>query len=305
MTRLMRHFLEVDDLDADELARVLDLAADPSPPQVLAGRGAALVFEKPSSRTRNSTEMAVVQLGGHPAYILPQEVGLDERESVEDVARTLACYHAVIGARVFSHSTVERMAAAGAAPVVNLLSDDAHPMQALADVLTLRAVLDGLEGRTVAYVGDANNVARSLALAAGMSGMTMRIASPDGYGFDDSALARLRSRGCEPDIADTPADAVRGVHAVYTDVWTSMGQENEAAQRLEAFAGFTVDAALMEGAAPDAVFLHCLPAHRGEEVSAEVIDGPRSRVWLQAANRMHAARGLLLWLLSSQEGGAR
>ena len=301
----MRHFLEVDDLDADELARVLDLAADPSPPPVLAGQGAALVFEKPSSRTRNSTEMAVVQLGGHPVYILPQEVGLDERESVEDVARTLACYHAVIGARVFSHNTVERLAAASAAPVVNLLSDDAHPMQALADVLTLRNVLGGLEGRTMAYVGDANNVARSLALAAGMSGMTVRIASPEGYAFDDGTLARLRNCGCEPDIADTPADAVRGAHAVYTDVWTSMGQESEAEQRLAAFAGYTVDAALMEGAAPDAVFLHCLPAHRGEEVSAEVIDGPHSRVWLQAANRMHAARGLLRWLLTPTEGGAR
>lgn len=301
----MRHFLEVDDLDADELARVLDLAADPSPPPVLAGQGAALVFEKPSSRTRNSTEMAVVQLGGHPVYILPQEVGLDERESVEDVARTLACYHAVIGARVFSHNTVERLAAAGAAPVVNLLSDDAHPMQALADVLTLRNVLGSLDGRTVAYMGDANNVARSLALAAGMSGMTVRIASPEGYAFDDGTLARLRSCGCEPEIADTPADAVRGAHAVYTDVWTSMGQESEAEQRLADFAGYTVDAALMEGAAPDAVFLHCLPAHRGEEVSAEVIDGPHSRVWLQAANRMHAARGLLRWLLTPTEGGAR
>ena len=301
----MRHFLEVDDLDADELAQVLDLAADPDPPQVLAGRGMALLFEKPSSRTRHSTEMAAVQLGGHPVYVLPEEVGLDVRETVEDVARVLACYHAVVGARVFAHSTVERMAAVDAIPVVNLLSDDAHPMQALADLLTLRTVLGGLAGRVVAYVGDANNVARSLALAAGTSGMTMRVASPEGYSFDDTTLDRLRSAGCEPDITMSPDDAVNGADAVYTDVWTSMGQESEASDRVAAFAGFTVDEALMQKAAPGAVFLHCLPAHRGEEVAAEVIDGPRSRVWLQAANRMHAARGLLLWLLGRQGGGAR
>ena len=300
----MRHFLEVDDLEAHELVEVLDLAAVPNPPQVLAGRGVALVFEKPSSRTRNSTEMAVVQLGGHPAYILPQEVGLDQRETVEDVTRVLACYHAVVGARVFAHSTVERMAAVDAVPIVNLLSDDAHPMQALADVLTLRTGLGGLQGRVVAYVGDSNNVARSLALAAGLAGMTMRIASPAGYGFDDGARLRLRSRGCEPEVADTPADAVRGADAVYTDVWTSMGQEGEAEQRRRDFQGYTVDEALMAQAGPDAVLLHCLPAHRGEEVAAEVIDGPRSRVWPQAANRMHAARGLLLWLLQSNAAPA-
>ncbi len=316
----MRHFLEVDDLDAGELADVLDLAQSPhqhrhpsppqqhsypspphqhSHPQLLAGQGVALVFEKPSLRTRNSTEMAVVQLGGHPAYILPDEVGLDERESVEDATRTLACYHAVVGARVFAHSTVERMASVNAVPVINLLSDDAHPMQALADVLTLRAVLGPLPGRAVAYVGDANNVARSLTLAAAMSGMGVRIASPAGYGFDEASLARLRAAGCEPETTESPAEAVSGADAVYTDVWASMGQESEASERRRAFRGYTVDEALMALAAPGAVFLHCLPAHRGEEVAAEVIDGPCSRVWLQAANRMHAARGLLQWLLTS------
>ncbi len=294
----MRHFLEVDDLDAQELAEVLDLAQVADPPAVLAGQGMALVFEKPSLRTRNSIEMAVVQLGGHPAYILPREVGLDKRESVEDVVRALACYHAVVGARVFAHSTVERMASVDVVPVVNLLSDDAHPMQALADVLTLRCVLGDLGGRVVAYVGDANNVARSLALAAGMVGMGVRVASPGGYSFDEVTLALLRERGCEPEVTDCPTEAVRGAHAVYSDVWASMGQEGEARERSRAFRGFTVDEALMARAAPGAVFLHCLPAHRGEEVASEVIDGPRSRVWLQAANRMHAARGLLQWLVS-------
>ena len=293
----MRHFLDVDDLEPSELARILNLATDPNPPQVLAGKGAALLFEKPSARTRSATEMAVVQLGGHALYITGAEVGLDERESVEDVTRTLACYNAVIGARVFAHSTVERMAAAGAVPIVNLLSDHAHPTQAVADLLTVRAALGHLEGLALAYVGDANNVARSLAYAAGLSGMAVRIASPEGYGFSESALRRMRGRGCEPVQVTNPVQAVRGAHVVYTDVWASMGQEQEADKRREDFAGFTVNRALMARAASDALFLHCLPAHRGEEVEAAVIDGPQSRVWLQAANRMHAARGLLLWLM--------
>ena len=293
----MRHFLDVDDLEPSELARILNLATDPNPPQVLAGKGAALLFEKPSARTRSATEMAVVQLGGHALYITGAEVGLDERESVEDVTRTLACYNAVIGARVFAHGTVERMAAAGAVPIINLLSDHAHPTQAVADLLTVRAALGHLEGLVLAYVGDANNVARSLAYAAGLSGMAVRIASPEGYGFSESALRRMRGRGCEPVQVTNPVQAVRGAHVVYTDVWASMGQEQEADKRREDFAGFTVNRALMARAGSDALFLHCLPAHRGEEVEAAVIDGPQSRVWLQAANRMHAARGLLLWLM--------
>ena len=297
----MRHLIDVDEMQPSELARILNLATDPNPPQVLAGQGAALLFEKPSARTRSATEMAVVQLGGHPSYIGAAEVGLDERESVEDVTRTLACYNAVIGARVFAHSTVERMAAVDAVPVVNLLSDDAHPTQAVADLLTVRTALGHLEGLVLAYVGDANNVAHSLVYAAGLSGMAVRIASPKGYGFSQAALRRMRRHGCEPVQVDNPADAVRGAHVVYTDVWVSMGQEQEADKRREDFAGFTVNKAMMAQAAPDAVFLHCLPAHRGEEVAATVIDGPRSRVWQQAANRMHAARGLLVWLMEQAE----
>ena len=293
----MRHFLDVNDLKPSELARILNLASDPNPPQVLAGRGAALLFEKPSARTRSATEMAVVQLGGHPVYISAAEVGLDQRESVEDVTRTLACYNAVIGARVFAHSTVERMAAVGEVPIVNLLSDDAHPTQAVADLLTMREALGHLEGLTLAYVGDANNVARSLAYAAGLSGIALRIASPEGYAFSESDLRRMRRHGCEPVQVRKPEEAVRGADVVYTDVWASMGQEQEAEKRRQDFAGFTVSRGLMARAAPGAVFLHCLPAHRGEEVEARVIDGPRSRVWPQAANRMHAARGLLLWLM--------
>ena len=257
----------------------------------------ALVFEKPSARTRNSMEMAVVQLGGHPLYIQGHEVGFDTRETVEDVTRTLACYHSAIGARVFSHSVVERMAALDLVPIVNMLSDAAHPLQALADLLTVRREFGDLEGRTVAYVGDANNVARSLALAAGACGMHVRIASPPGYGFSEEDASRVAAAGIVVEVADRPEDAVAGADVVYTDTWTSMGQEAEAAQRRRDFEGFGVDQRLMELAGVGAVFLHCLPAHRGEEVADDVLDGPRSRVWVQAANRMHAARGAICWLM--------
>ena len=299
----MRHLLEIDDLTVDELHRVLDLATDPSPPRVLEGRGMALVFEKPSARTRNSMEMAVFQLGGHPMYIQASEVGMDVRESVEDVTRTLACYHGCIGARVFAHATVERMAAEGLVPVVNMLSDEAHPLQALADILTLRQEFGNLAGRTVAYVGDGNNVFRSVALAAGMLGVKVRFAGPIGYRLSDTDRERLVESDVNIIEFDRAADAVDGADAVYTDVWTSMGQEDEAAQRHRDFENFRVDEALMEAAGPKAIFLHCLPAHRGEEVTDGVVDGPASRVWPQAANRMNAARGLLAWLLGEAVDG--
>ena len=298
----MSHFLDIDDLSCDELADVLALAAEPAPgaAPVLAGRGAALVFEKPSARTRSSTELAVVALGGHPVYIQGFEVGIDTRERAEDVARTLACYHAVLCARVLDHEVLVRMASAldgGPVPVVNLLSDRAHPCQAIADLLTLGQVFGPLEGRTLAYVGDANNMWRSLALATAMVGMTMRTATPDGYGPDPDDVARVARLGAEVELTTDPAEAVAGADALYTDVWTSMGQEEEAALRRKAFAGFTVDDDLLALAAPEAVVLHCLPAHRGEEISTAVLDGPRSVVWQQATNRMHAMRGLLGWLL--------
>lgn len=292
----MRHFTEIDDLSPAELERVLELSSASASPTLLAGKGVALIFEKPSARTRNSMEMAVVQLGGHPVYIGNEEVGLDRRESTEDVTRTMAGFHAAIGARVYSHSVVERMAAVDQVPVVNLLSDRGHPMQALADLLTMYQEFGALEGRSVAYLGDANNMAFSLALGAGLVGMEFRIASPVGYEFDDADLARINTVG-EPQVFDSPIAAVTGADAVYTDAWTSMGQEAEAETRARDFEGFQVDEKLMESAASTAIFLHCLPAHRGEEVTDAVLDGPRSRIWPQAANRMHAARGLLVWLL--------
>jgi ornithine carbamoyltransferase len=296
----MRHVLDIDDLSAGELADILDLAevADPAP--VLARRGAALIFEKASNRTRNATEMAVVALGGHPISIGGAEIGLDRRESAEDVIRVLGRYHAVVGARVVDHRVLERMAAVNAVPVVNLLSDVAHPCQALADLLTLRQHWGSLGGRTIAWVGDGNNVLRSLLLASARSGVSVRIACPPGHWPDPVVVDGARAQGIEVAVGTDPAEAVKGADAVCTDVWVSMGQEAEAAARLDAFAGYRVDAPLMAAAAPGAVFLHCLPAHRGLEVDADVIDGPASLVWDQAANRMHAARGLLLWLMGER-----
>lgn len=293
----VRHLLEVDDLSPAELAEVLDLAGEPEPKAVLAGQGVALLFAKPSARTRSSTELAVVQLGGHPLSIRAEEVGLDTREPAEDVARTLACYHAAIGARVFGHEVLHRMAAVSPVPVVNLLSDEGHPLQAVADLLTIRAATGGLEGRTVVYVGDGNNVARSLALAGAMVGMDVRLVSPPGYALSSVDLDRIRAAGGAAEVFDRPEEAVAGADVVYTDVWASMGQEGESEARRRAFEGFTVDERLMGRAGSDAVFLHCLPAHRGEEASAAVVDGPRSRIWEQARNRMHAARAVLWWLV--------
>jgi ornithine carbamoyltransferase len=297
----MRHFLEVDDLTASELISVLDLAVEPNPEQVLAGKGVALIFEKPSNRTRNSSEMAVVGLGGHPISLRGEEIGLGVRESVEDVTRVLARYHSAIGARVFDHGVLEAMARVDEVPIVNLLSDVAHPCQALADLLTLRHRWGGLAGRSVAWVGDGNNVARSLTLACGLAGIDVRLACPAGHELDPVAIDGARANGVEVVVTKDPARAVDGADAVCTDVWVSMGQEAEQADREDAFAGYQVDARLMHGAAPGAVFLHCLPAHRGLEVSSAVIDGPASAVFEQAENRMHAARGLLLWLM--REGG--
>ncbi len=291
-------FLEVDDLDPAGLAALLERAeawkrAPDRIPAVLAGQGVAMLFEKPSARTRTSTEMAAATLGAHPVYIRPEEVGLGVRESVEDVARTLASYCAILCARVHDHATLETMANSVDAPVVNLLSDRAHPCQALADLVTVRELFGGVDGRRVAYIGDGNNVAASLAFASALCGLELTIASPPGYALEDELVERARNLGGTIELVTDPYDAVPGVDAVYTDVWTSMGQEDEQTRRRAAFAGYTVDQALMAAAGPDARFLHCLPAHRGEEVSADVIDGPRSAVWQQAANRMHATRALL------------
>ncbi|MFM2079052.1 MAG: ornithine carbamoyltransferase [Actinomycetota bacterium] len=295
---MTRHLLDIVDLTTDELHTVIDLAQRPDLPKVLAGSGVALIFEKPSNRTRHSMEMAVVQLGGHPVYTRGEEVGLDVRETVEDVTRVMSGYHALLAARVFEHGKVVRMAACSPVPVVNMLSDHSHPLQALADVLTMQQVHGELGDATVAYVGDWNNVSRSLAEACVLLGADVSLGCPVGHDASEAELERLNVLGTgSVRQSHRAVDAVHGAMAVHTDTWTSMGQEAEKAERTKLFEGFGVDQALMDAAAPGAAFYHCLPAYRGYEVSADVIDGPRSQVIVQAHNRLHAARGALAFLM--------
>jgi ornithine carbamoyltransferase len=289
---MSRNLLSIADLDAVELTEILTLSESEHPDRRLAGKGVALVFQKPSARTRNSMEMATVQLGGHPVYIQKEEVGLGTRESPEDVARTLACYHALIAARVMDHRHLDQMAAVSPVPLLNMLSDTDHPLQALADLLTVKQLLGRVEGARIAYVGDANNVARSLAQGCALLGAELRVASPEGYGFSPGELAGF---GGAITQTEDPAAAVAGAQFVYTDVWVSMGQDEESETRLKAFAAFQVDEALM-AKSEDAWFLHCLPARRGEEVSHGVMESARSAVWRQAENRMHTARGAMAWM---------
>ena len=296
----VRHFLDITDLTARDLNTVMDLAqADISIlGSPLTGKGVALIFEKPSNRTRQSMEMAVVQLGGHPIFTRGEEVGFDQRETVEDVTRIMAGYHHVVAARVFAHSVLQRMAAVSSVPIINMLSEQSHPLQALADVLTMRQELGDLRQKTVAWIGDYNNVARSLVEACSLEGMNIRLGCPVGYGASNSELTRIADLGAASinqfELAKT---AATGAHAVHTDVFVSMGQEAETAKRLVDFKDFCIDANIMSVATKDAIFMHCLPAHRGVEVAGEVIDGSQSRVVTQAHNRMHAARGLLAHLM--------
>ncbi len=294
----MRHFLDIDDLSITDIDRVLELAEMRSPPQVLSGSGGVLVFEKPSARTRVSMEMATAQLGGHPVTVRDEEVGLDRRESVEDLGRLFSGYGAFIAARVFDHSKLERFAQVATVPVINLLSDESHPIQILADLLTIRQAFGTIDDLTIAWVGDANNVARSLVLAANILGCRIRVAHPERYGFSAKTSADLAKAGCTPLITQDARAAVSGADVVYTDAWYSMGQESEVDVRRRDFVGFQVDEQLMSLAAPHAIFLHCLPAHRGDEATDGVLDGPQSRIFPQAHNRLHSARGLLLFLLA-------
>jgi ornithine carbamoyltransferase len=278
----VRHLLSIRDLTAKDLEWILAASEQPHP-RPLEGKGVALYFEKPSARTRNSMELASAQLGGHPVYIQKAELGIGIRETVADVTHTLACYHAIIAGRVFDHGLLEQMARVQAAPVLNMLSGTDHPLQALADLLTVKQLLGRLEGAKIAFIGEGNNVSRSLAEACALVGAQFTIASPEGHGLENART-----------VTD-PGEAVEGADIVYSDVWVSMGGE-DSDERRAAFERYQVDEALM-ARANDAWFLHCLPARRGEEVTAPVIDGPRSAVWRQAANRMHTARGAMLWML--------
>ena len=296
-------FLKVSDLGGDGLAEVLATAARVKQDRESVrgsrpGLRIGLFFEKPSIRTRVSCEVAATDLGAVPVVLKQDEVGLGSREAVADVARVLDRYLDVLAFRVFHHRDLDTIAAHAVDPVINLLSDREHPCQALADLQTL-AERRPLDGAVVAYVGDGNNVCASLMIAGAACGVSVRVASPPGYEPDAAVVAEARAlarSGVDIEVGTDPAAAVRGADAVYTDVWASMGQEAEAATRRDLFSRYRVDEALFALAAPDAIFLHCLPAHRGEEVTDGVVDHERSRVFDQAENRMHAFKALLLHL---------
>ncbi len=292
---MTRHLLEISALTVDELNRIIELStATPQP--TLSGKGVALIFEKPSNRTRQSMEMAVVALGGHPVYTRGEEVGFDVRESVEDITQIMSGYHAVLAARVFKHSVVERMVAVSSIPIINMLSDKSHPLQAVADIITMQEHCGPISGLTVAWVGDYNNVARSLGEAVCMLGGTFSLGCPSAYDADEDELERLAALGGSVRQSADPVEAVVGADVIHTDTWISMGQEEESASRRKIFAGYCVDAALMSKAAKNAKFMHCMPAHRGEEVSAEIFDGSSSLVIQQGHHRLTAARGVLAWV---------
>jgi ornithine carbamoyltransferase len=302
----MRHFLTILEHNTDtlrsllaEAARLKAEVARNQYADTLKHKIVGLVFEKPSLRTRVSFEAGIAQLGGSSLFQAGNEVGLGVRESIADFARTMSQYVNAIVLRVFKHSTVDEVAKHASVPVVNGLSDTSHPCQAMADLLTVQECFGDVAGKTIAFIGDGNNVARSLAVLCGKLGVKFILAAPDGYGFPDEFVANYtKSVGSKPppEIRD-PAEAVKSADVIYTDVWTSMGQEAEREQRIKEFAPYQVNAALLNKAPKHAKVLHCLPAHRGEEISAEVIESPASVVFQQAANRMHAQKAILEWLL--------
>jgi ornithine carbamoyltransferase len=302
----MRHFIDLVDLAPDELMHLLQLSARLKKKHgkrkmviKLQGRVLGLLFEKPSLRTRVSFQAAIAQLGGASLFMAGQEVGLGSRESVPDVARTISQYVDAVVLRTFQHDTVEAFAAHSACPVINGLSDYHHPCQALADLFTMQEIFGKLTGRTLVFVGDGNNVARSVALACGKLGVRFILAAPEGYHFDEPFVETYRKVLPKAELNQNgdPRHAVHEADVIYTDVWTSMGQEAEREQRLNRFADFQVNANLLAQAPKHVRVMHCLPAHRGEEVTSDVLDGAQSVVFQQAGNRMHVQKALLKWLL--------
>lgn len=303
-----RHLLSVRDLSPQEIRQVLDLAHHLKREhragirhEVLTGRAVALLFEKPSLRTRVTFEVGVRQLGGYSVYLAPQDVQLGVRETVPDVARNLSRWVDGIVARVNRHAALAELAEAAAVPVINALSDFEHPCQALGDLLTLEERFGGFSGIRAAWVGDGNNVCHSFLLAASRVGLSVAVATPPGYAPDPEVVAEAQAEarrwGASVQVLTDPHEAVAGAHVVYTDVWASMGQEAQREERRRAFQGFQVNRQLLDRADPQAVVLHCLPAHRGEEITDEVLDGPQSAVLDQAENRLHAQKAVLALVL--------
>jgi ornithine carbamoyltransferase len=308
------HVLTLDELGPGGLRSLLDLTvrlkrAPDAFCNRLAGGRVGMIFDKPSTRTRVSFEAAAWMLGMLPIVLRSDELQLGRGETIADTARTLSLYLDAVTIRTFAQSTVEELAAAASIPVINALTNEHHPCQALADVLTLEEEFGPLAGVSVAFIGDGDNVCTSLLQAAGLAGFELRIATPPGYEPPPTLVERARAdaerSGGRIVLVNDPAEAIAGSDAVYADVWTSMAHEAEADRRMAAFAGFTIDAQLMALASPSAIFLHCLPAHRGQEVTDEVIDGPASRVWPQAANRMHTETALLYAVLTRDFAGER
>ena len=303
-----QHVLTVDDLSEDDVEVVLDVArvleravAEGEDHAVLPGSTMAMLFEKPSTRTRVSFETGMTHLGGHAVFLGPNDTHLDRGEPVSDTARVLSSYNDFVVARVFDHAALETMAEHATVPVVNALSDAAHPCQALADLLALQQAFGDLDDLSVTWVGDGNNVATSFAIAAATMGVDVTMATPEGYEPAADALDRAAERGPAPEVVHDPAAAVEGADAVYTDVWISMGEEDERAEKLDAFEGFQLNGDLLAHA-PDAAAMHCLPAHRGEEITGEVLESDRSLAWQQAENRLHVQKALLAHLGDATDG---
>ncbi|MGH2585504.1 MAG: ornithine carbamoyltransferase [Dehalococcoidia bacterium] len=305
---LGRDFVSIADFSPDEIRLLLDAAIKLKArgrPELLTGRTLAMIFEKPSLRTRVSFQVAMTDLGGHAIYLSQEEVGLGVREPVKDIARVLSRYVDVIAARTYLHSTVAELADYADVPVINALSDEEHPCQALADLLTIHEKFGGVEGVRIAYIGDGNNVLRSLLLSAAMLGARVTMATPPGYEppgtvLEAAAVAAHQSGG-EVRLVREPEEAAAGADVIYTDVWTSMGQDAERGRRERDFVGYQVDLRLVAEASPRAAIMHDLPAHRGEEILDEAIESPQSVIFDQAENRLHAQRGLLAMLLAQPD----
>lgn len=302
---MKKDLLSVSDLSPEEIEQFLKQALamkQENKPSLLSGKTLALLFEKPSLRTKVSFEVAMQQLGGHAIYLSPDEVGMGKREAIPDVARVLSRYVDGIAARTFSHQTLLTLAEYSSVPVINALSDMEHPCQALADFLTIYEKKGRLPGLSLAFIGDGNNVANSLLLAASLTGMNFSIASPPGYEIGNEVLKQSRGftalSGSQIVLTNEPCEAVRNADVVYTDVWVSMGQEAEAAKRRLVFSGYQVDEKLLSLAKGDALFMHPLPAHYGEEISAGLLDNTQSVVFDQAENRLHLQKALLVKMLS-------
>jgi len=313
---MSKDLISIHDLSAGDVSALLGLAAEvKADPRrfatALSGKSLAMLFEKSSTRTRVSFEVGMFQLGGQALFLSARDIQLGRGEPISDTAAVLSRYVDGVMARTFAHQTVLDLAAHGSIPVINGLTDDLHPCQALTDYFTLGEVFGGLDrlaGRKIAYVGDGNNMAHSLLHGAPKVGMNVAVATPKGYEVQDAYLDNARrdaeAAGTAVETTHDPRAAVAGASCVYTDVWASMGQEEEAEERLKAFEGFTVDAELMAAAAPEAVFLHCLPAHRGEEVAAAVADGPQSRIFDQAENRLHVQKAIMVELMGDRRRSA-